>query len=100
MQAADVNTPMKRGCRRLRHQDAPNIWKHGSSREKNRASIYSAHLDGANVYNLSSLVCSHPRPAFSDLAICWKSIDKLAKALIGLPTTGRYQNGLIDAIRL
>ncbi|OAX37427.1 hypothetical protein K503DRAFT_237241 [Rhizopogon vinicolor AM-OR11-026] len=73
---------------------------HAESREKNHASIYWAHLDGANVYNLSSLVCSHPRPAFSDPAICWKSIDKLAKALIGLPTTGRYQNGLIDAIRL
>jgi CHAT domain-containing protein len=64
------------------------------------ASIYSAHLDGANIYNLSSLVRSHPQPAFSDPAICWKSIDKLAEALIGLFTTKQNQHGLIDAIQL
>ncbi|KAJ8581166.1 hypothetical protein M405DRAFT_938423 [Rhizopogon salebrosus TDB-379] len=66
-----------------------------------RASIYSVHLDGANVYNLSSLLHSHPQPAFSDLATCWESIDKLANALIDLPTTGRcWHRGLIDAIQL
>ncbi|KAJ8595181.1 hypothetical protein M405DRAFT_390783 [Rhizopogon salebrosus TDB-379] len=71
-----------------------------SCKTSNRASIYSVHLDGANVYNLSSLVRSHPQPAFSDSVICWKSIDKLAEALIGLFTTKQNQHGLIDAIQL
>ncbi|KAG0696516.1 hypothetical protein DFH29DRAFT_950612 [Suillus ampliporus] len=65
-----------------------------------QTSIYSAHLDGANVYNLSSLVPSHTQPAFSDPAKCWMSVDKLAKALIDLFTTKKNQHGLNDAIQL
>ncbi|OJA21370.1 hypothetical protein AZE42_07302 [Rhizopogon vesiculosus] len=74
---------------------------HAESREtSNRASIYTAHLDGANIYSLSSLVRSHPKPAFSDSALCWKSIEKLAKALVELFTTEKNKHGLIDAIQL
>jgi len=58
------------------------------------------HLDGANVYNLSLLVRSHQQPAFSDPAICWKSIDNLAEALIGRFTAKPHQHDLIDAIQL
>jgi len=58
------------------------------------------HLDGANLYNLSLLVRSHIQPAFSDPAICWKSINSLAEALIGLFTAKQNQQDLIDAIQL
>ncbi|OAX32174.1 kinase-like protein, partial [Rhizopogon vinicolor AM-OR11-026] len=74
---------------------------HAESREmSNRASIYTAHLDGANIYNLSSLVRSHPKPAFSDSALCWRSIEKLARALVELFTTEKNKHGLVDAIQL
>lgn len=67
-----------------------------------RASIYTAHLDDANVYNLSSLIPSHTQPAFSDPVKCWKSVNKLAKALVNLfkKTTRGDQRLLNDAIQL
>lgn len=67
-----------------------------------RSSLYTAHLDGANVYNLSSLVPSHTQPAFSDPEKCWKSVNKLAKALIDLfkKTTRGDQRLINDAIQL
>jgi hypothetical protein len=85
-------------------QTEPFLAEHAEVRDMSScASIYSVHLDGTNVYNLSSLLHSRPPvpPAFSDPAICWKSIDKLANALIDLSTTGGYlYRGLIDAIQL
>jgi len=61
---------------------------------------YSAHLDGVNICNQSPLVRPHQRPAFPDHTLCWKSIDKLAKALIALFATKQYQRGLDDATLL
>jgi hypothetical protein len=83
-------------------QTEPFLANHAEFRDMSScASIHSVHLDCANVYNLSLLLHSRPPPAFSDHAICWKSIDKLANALIDLSTTGRYwHRGLIDAIQL
>lgn len=68
----------------------------------NRASVYTAHLDGANVYNLSSLVPSHTQPAFSDPEACWKSVHKLVKALLDLfkKTIKGDQRLINDAIQL
>ncbi|KAG1821632.1 uncharacterized protein BJ212DRAFT_1546354 [Suillus subaureus] len=74
----------------------------GFPETSNRASTYTAHLDDANVYNLSSLVPSHTQPAFSDPEACWKSVHKLAKALLDLfkKTTRGDQRLLNDAIQL
>lgn len=67
-----------------------------------RSSVYTAHLDGVNVYNLSSLVPSHTQPAFSDPEKCWMSVNKLAKAYIDLSkkTTPKDQRLINDAIQL
>ncbi|KAG1887051.1 kinase-like domain-containing protein [Suillus subluteus] len=73
-----------------------------SAETSSQASIYTAHLDDANVYNLSSLVPSHTQPAFLNPEACWKSVHKLAKALLDLfkKTIRGDQRLLNDAIQL